>query len=506
MHKPDLSPVKNNILLKGTLLLTATGLLTRLLGFFYRIYLSNRIGAVNLGIYHLIFPVFGICFTLYGAGIQTSISKLTAEDEKKGSRSYLKAGCILSFSIALTLSILLCLSSGLIAENLLHEKRCTVPLRILSLVFPFCCISSCINGYYYGRKKTLVPSLAQVLEQIFRIGTVFLLSILIGKEDRYLGCEIAVWGLVAGEFAAFVFNVCSLLKHPADNPVAPPSPKRTIFRKLICYSAPLTGTRLLINLLASLESVLIPLLLKKNGLSQTEALATLGILNGMAIPFLMFPSTIPNSLSVILLPSVSEAAAHREKDYLGRLCQKSIGFCLKLGILTTCGFLLFGYHFGVCFFQNETAGSYLTILAWLCPFLYLSTTLSSILNGLGKTSLTFRTSLICSVLRLFCLFSLIPHKGIYGYFIGLLVSQLLSVWMNYASLKRLVGFSLELRENIIIPAAASVTGIVMALFLQFLFAAGEKLSIPGLCFYGCSFLLTALLTFLLLSAPQNSKE
>ena len=57
-------------LLKGTLLLTITGFITRVLGFFYRIYLADLLGAHYLGIYQLIFPVYAICFTIYGAGIR----------------------------------------------------------------------------------------------------------------------------------------------------------------------------------------------------------------------------------------------------------------------------------------------------------------------------------------------------------------------------------------------------------------------------------------------------
>lgn len=510
MQKFNLTPVKNNILLKGTLILTATGLLTRLLGFFYRIFLSHTIGAVNLGIYQLIFPVFGICFTLYGAGIQTTISKLTAEDESQNSKTYLKLGCILSFLIACTLSLMLYLFAAPIAEHFLQEKRCEIPLKILSFVFPFCCISSCINGYYYGKKKTCVPSIAQLLEQLSRIGLVYLLSLMLGKNETYFSCEIAVWGLVAGEFVSFVFNVCSLFFEKKEDK-KPTKRQKRILRKILGYSIPLTGTRLLINLLASAESILIPLLLRKNGVSQTDALATLGILNGMAIPFLMFPSTIPNSMAVILLPSVSEAYANKKTEYLGKLCQKSIGFCLKMGILTTSGFLLFGYSLGLCFFHNETAGSYLTILAWLCPFLYLATTLSSILNGLGKTSLTFRTSFLCSAVRILCLFLLIPKKGIYGYFIGLLVSQLLSVLINYLSLKRFVKFSLFLSKDIIIPATAAATGMIITLFLKYILHTRDIISITGLFFYGSIFLLVSILMFIALTGrnhtnPENSKE
>ena len=42
--------------LTGTAILTCAGTLSRLIGFFYRIFLSRTIGAQGLGIYQSIFP------------------------------------------------------------------------------------------------------------------------------------------------------------------------------------------------------------------------------------------------------------------------------------------------------------------------------------------------------------------------------------------------------------------------------------------------------------------
>ena len=67
-----------NALLRGTLLLTAAGIISRIMGFFYRIFLANTIGAEGMGIYQLIFPIYSVCFSLCASGIETAVSKLTA--------------------------------------------------------------------------------------------------------------------------------------------------------------------------------------------------------------------------------------------------------------------------------------------------------------------------------------------------------------------------------------------------------------------------------------------
>jgi stage V sporulation protein B len=70
------------------------------------------------------------------------------------------------------------------------------------------------------------------------------------------------------------------------------------------------------------------------------------------------------------------------------------------------------------------AGDFITVLAWICPFLYLNTTLSSVLNGLGKTGITFLNGIIGLFIRIGFIAFGIPHLGIHGYLFGLLASQL----------------------------------------------------------------------------------
>ena len=93
-----------NAFLRGTLLLTIAGLISRIMGFFYRIFLANTIGAEGMGIYQLIFPVYSVCFSLCASGIETAISKLTAEKFAVGKPSnalgVLKSGFFLTLSLS----------------------------------------------------------------------------------------------------------------------------------------------------------------------------------------------------------------------------------------------------------------------------------------------------------------------------------------------------------------------------------------------------------------------
>lgn len=93
-----LSPGRKEFV-KGTLLLTGAGLFCRILGFFYRIYMSRTIGAEGLGLYNMIHPFFSIAFALCAGSIQTALSQYVAANRKKGWSVFL---CGLALSLSLS--------------------------------------------------------------------------------------------------------------------------------------------------------------------------------------------------------------------------------------------------------------------------------------------------------------------------------------------------------------------------------------------------------------------
>ena len=106
-------------LITGTLLLTAVGFFCRILGFFYRIFLSRTIGAEGLGfISDDFFPIHGIAFALCAGPIQTSLSRLTAASPEKG-RAFLRVSLALSLSIALPLTSLIYTFADFLAARVL---------------------------------------------------------------------------------------------------------------------------------------------------------------------------------------------------------------------------------------------------------------------------------------------------------------------------------------------------------------------------------------------------
>lgn len=453
---------KKHTLIAGTLLLTMTGFLTRFLGFFYRIFLSRTIGAEGLGLYNMVHPIYGICFALCAGSIQTAVSRFVAANTSKG-KAVFRTGLAISLTTSVALAWVICHFSLPIAKYILLEERCAPMLPFMAVSVPFSAIHACINGYYYGIQKTRVPAFSQVIEQVIRMGAVFLIADILMESGREITVQLAVLGHLIGEIASCFYT---MLAFSLFSPSTGKSPVCSFFRDfagtaapLMALAFPLMGNRLVLNVLSSAEAIWIPNSLNSFGLNNSEAFSIYGVLTGMALPFILFPSTITNSMAVLLLPTVAEAQASGNEKRIAGTISMSLRYSLYMGILCIGLFTMFGNNLGTSVFHDPNAGSFIQTLAWICPFLYLATTMGSILNGLGKTSTTFVQNVTALLLRLgFVLFG-IPRFGITAYLMGILASELLLACLHLYSLKKQVSFSWDAVNMIIKPTCLLLISI-----------------------------------------------
>lgn len=444
---------RKNPLLIGTIILTVTGLLSRFIGFFYRIFLSQTFGAEGMGIYQLISPVLALSFSLTVSGMQTAISKYVASEttthDYKTSFRTLWIGFLISMALSFGCAAFIYQYSEWIAVTFLMEERTAPLLRIISLSIPMATVHSCINGYFYGIKKTTIPALSQLSEQVVRVGSVYLINHICMQRHMTPTISFAVVGLVIGEGASMIVSLLAVIGRSFqvfDKPAllgkifgrgSLASSYYQITGKLLQLAVPLSLNRIIINILQSIEAIFIPNKLMAYGLNNADALGVYGVLTGMSLPLILFPSAITNSISVLLLPIVSEAEASGNQRAVTKAIMKSLKYCLLLGFGCTAIFLLCGRMAGRLLFKSELAGSFILTLSFICPFLYIASTLNSILNGLGKTALTFFYSIVSLLVRLLFVFFAIPVWGIKGYLWGMLASQMVQTFLCTISALRI---------------------------------------------------------------------
>lgn len=458
-------------LLKGTFILTLTGIATRILGFIYRVFLTNYIGAAGIGLIQVVTPVTGIALSACAMGIQTAICKYTAMC--KNQLKVLCAGLLISMPASILASIIVYTAAPFIAENILLIPQSKPLVEIISFNFPFSCFHICVSGYYLGRKQSGFLALSQLIEQVTRISFILIYAgYYINKvpsASEAFPVKNALFGNILGDIAATLFCIITVFctkKSSASHSYTTGSYSGSTLLKqsddsfstlfsgvssIFLFSVPLTLNRILLQLLQSAETILVPAQLILSGLSKTKSLEVYGTITGMALPLVLFPTALTNSLSSMLLPVFSDSEKPEHSAVLQKALDKTICICCLLGVISTLTYIFFLGDIGSILFNEPMVKPFVQALGWLCPFMYLTSVLSAIIKGLGYTAFYSSHSIISVLIKILILIFFVPVYGINAYTTGILIAVLYTTFVFYIKISRMFNYKIKTYDCIIKP-------------------------------------------------------
>ncbi|MCL2578276.1 MAG: polysaccharide biosynthesis protein [Defluviitaleaceae bacterium] len=452
-------------------------MITRILGFVYRIYMSNLMGAEGMGLYQLIMPVYTLAWSIACAGFNTTVSKLTAQERAKGEfgnmTQMLKQSVLITTGLGVILTAVLYFCAEFLSVHFFGDARTVLPLKILSFAFPFMAAGTCIRGYFIGLQEAKIPAANQVLEQIVRMIVIYFIAAAFVPRGLEYAAAAALIAIVAEEIFSFLFVFVAYKRHKRKCRVIFKKPNISASQSLALIFAmalPLTGNRVAGSLLSAWENVLIPRRLQMFGLPAAEAISEFGRIQGMAIPLIFFPTAVLTALSVTIVPAVSEAAAAKDMKGISSISSKALLFSAITGMGAASLFLFFAHELGIAIY-NQPIGLMLQLLGIMCPFIYMQIILSGVLNGLGCQMFIFRNSLLSSGISIAFIFLLVPHFGIPAYIFGWLVSLVVVIALGLRRIRCYMPLEMHFSRWLLRPLAAAAIAGLIARFLadRFLF-------------------------------------
>ena len=413
----------------GCAILMLSNIITRFMGFYYRILMSKTIGAEAIGLYQLIMPLYILCYSLTASGITTTISKLTAEETAKrndqNAAVILRVSIFIALSLSLAVSFFMYFNSGYISSEFIKDSRSALPIKILSLCFPFMAVCSCIKGYFLGKQSNIFPAMAQIFEQLIRMLSLMAITGAYSPTNISEACAAAATAVVMGEIFSFLLTVFFLFSsHSKKTSCAGPKlGKISAFKKISHMALPLTSSRAASSFLSAIENILIPLRLSMYPKS-TNALSQYGNLTGLIMPLVHFPSSLLSAVSVSMIPAISKQRTVKNQISAQNTINKSICFTAAV----SCGSSLFFYVFSneICsiIYSLPELGTMLKMLSALCPIMYMHITLNGILNSLGKHFYLFINGIISSFVNIGFIYFFMPKVGVDAFLYGALFSSL----------------------------------------------------------------------------------
>lgn len=472
-------PLSKQSFLKGAVILVAASLVTRVLGFVYKIFLSRLIGAEGIGLFYTVFPILMFLITLTTAGLPIAISKLVAEALVEEDTRRVKRIVTVSMKAVITLSViftaLMLVLAPWITTNVLTDPRAYYTLLAMAPIIVIIAISSILRGYFQGLQNMTPNAVGSILEQIARIGAVLVFATYLLPYGLEYAAAGAMIGMVIGELVGLLYLVYvyysrySLRKMPHVPSNKPLEPFRKMLSSVLEIAMPVTLSRIVGSIAYTLEPILVTRCLVMTGLSAAVATTLYGQYSGMAISLLVLPTVFTYSLQTTLVPSISEAVAAGDQLVVQRRLYQAFRLTALIGFPTSAILTLYATELSHAIFNDKAVGPILAIMAPVGFLLYLQGPLSGILQGLNRAGVAMRNSIVGSILKLGIIYYLVsnPAYGIAGVAWSVVISVAVVTILHFLSVTRLLGFYVNLVETVKILISTSLLSVWLLEFRSF---------------------------------------
>ena len=421
-------------------LLTAVTLLLRTVGVAFNVYISNKAGAVAMGLFGLISTVYGFGITLATSGVNLATTRLVSEELgvnhgvldaspklKKIMRSSI--GYALFFGV-LAGGILYAFAEP-IGVGALGDRRTVHSLQILAATLPFIAVSSALSGYFSALRKVYKNAIVQISGQLFKIYACAFLFSYFGSSSVEGACVAIVLGGAAAEILSFFIQYLLYLFDKSKSLIRVEKNKnKGMLKSILKITLPVAFSSYIRSGLVTLEHLLIPWGLKKSGSSKEGSLAAYGTVSSMVFPLILFPAAISSSFAGLLIPEMAESNAVEDKRRINRIGERVFKAILLFSIGTAGLIICFSYELGDTFYPNTEASRFILMLAPLIPVMYIDTSVDSMLKGLGRQTYTMLINVIDATLSVILVFLLLPRFGIYGFIITVYFTEIINATLS----------------------------------------------------------------------------
>lgn len=451
---------------KNVALITMFSVLTRLLGFLFRIFLSRTIGAQALGLYQVALSIFMVLLTVVSSGFTLIISRMTASYRVSSDKKAIGSLVTTSVFIGLAVSIFLCLVILIfrnLFQNIFTDENCMNILIILLPSLIFSSIYSVFRGAMWGSDNYFGLCVSELLEQIVKI-VVCVLLLASGMTALQNAMTVA-WSFTLSCFVSALFVM--LLYFFYGGKMSKPT---KIYKKVIRQSAPITGVRVLSSFTQPLVALILPARLMTTGYTLEQAMSIYGVALGMTFPLLFLPSALIGSLATALVPDISMALVKNDNEHIEKRVKSSLMFAIFVSFMIVPVFIAIGDRIGLFLYDDALSGTLLQYSAWIMIPMGISNIASAILNSVGLEVKSFVNYVIGDVFMFLAIFILPQFIGINALIIGMGLSAVISSSLNILMLKRKLRIKVGIATTLLTTTLLSLPTVAITSFLSSIFA------------------------------------
>ncbi|MED1800882.1 polysaccharide biosynthesis protein [Brevibacillus porteri] len=488
--------LKKSHFLAGALILAIAGILSKVIGMFYRIPLQEIVGDRGLGLYQEVYPLYLTFLILATAGVPVALSRVIAEALAEGKRGsigqILARSMVMMGGIGLVLFALLYASSPLIAK-LMGNPHLIEPIRAISMSLLFVPLIAVIRGFFYGHQKMLFVGLSQIVEQTLRVVFILVASLYLVSlgEDTDTVITGVNFGTMISTFLSLGFLALLMWLHNRKNSVFSGAEwgrltwwyDRAFFASMwriawpICISAlvipifSLTDSFLAINIFRYIWNV--------DGLT---ADTWFGIYSRGG-PLLQMASLFGSSIALSIVPAIAEAIRQKDQERITTLTKLSLRFAWLIGLPAGLGLTAVAEGANLALYGDMEGTRAMAILGITAIPLSLLLATNGILQGIGKEKIPARHLLYGVIVKVLATLVFTSMFGMDGLSLSWLVATAFVCVLNMRVINRYVSIPINWRFDTVYPLLVANLMLILAWgateAVDFLFRGREPVRILG---------------------------
>jgi len=472
----------------GASILALAGLIGKVIGMFYRVWLTGLITTEGMALYGYPYSVYSFLLVVSSAGLPTAISKMVSEQLVSGNT--VGANAILRK----TRRILLCtgaactLIMGVLAKPIAAQMgdAASAPgfVALAPSIF-FVCLLSSYRGYFQGMQNMTPTAISQLIETVGKVAFGYYFVHEFSSYGLVWGAVGAIVGVTLAELLAMLFIMVRFGLHKATLPKRGDAGNQAIpdfYMRLFGIAIPVTIGASMMPIVNLVDAALVVNRLSKIGYAVEEARNAYGVLTSMVNTMVNMPAVVTLSFSMSLVPAISMAIAAKNRRALQRTVATGLKLALMFGSAAAVGMGLLSKQILTLLYSSQSAqslelgGKMLSVMSVGILFLSLVQTTTGMLQGLGKPGYPVKTLAVGVVFKIALNAVLIgiPSVNVLGAAYATVVCYGIAAIGNVFMVIKLSKTKIALGDGLVRPVltAAGMAAVVWA-FVRF---AGNRFS------------------------------
>lgn len=475
------SNTNNSKFLKGTMILTISSIIVKVIGSLNWIILSRVLGGEGIGLYQMGFPIYLMAITVSSAGVPVAISIITSE--KLANKDYRGAKRVFNVSLRLLLISGLIFSSALffgadflINQHIIRDSRAYYSIIALAPAVFFVTFLASFRGYLQGWQIMTPTATSEVVEQLVRVITMLVFADLFMPYGLAYAAGGASMGAGAGAFCALLvlmwfYRRLKRRLHEeieAQDDSIPQESAGHIIKRLLKLALPVSLTSLMLPIGANLDLLIVPQRLEVAGFDVRHATELFGYLTGMAVPLVNLATIFTAAMTISLVPSISESRTLERFDAIRDKIRLAFRVAMIITFPCFMGLFFLAEKVAALIYNAPGAAGAIQTMSVGILFLGMHQISTGILQGLGKTAIPVINMILACLVKVGMSWWLtaIPLLGIKGASMATVADFAVAAIINMGFIYKYTGFTFSLGSLLKPLLASGVMGAVIYLVLS----------------------------------------